>query len=164
MAATAILLGIDCRRSAGGHEPPATGDGRFQTLHAPKGYTAIVDYAHTPRRTCQCARHHPRLVRDGKGRIICVCGCGGDRDATKRPIMAHEAARRSDRTILTSDNPRTEDPEKILLDMEARPDDDLTARPSRLPTVVKPYAWHASSHSPATWCWWPARGTSHIRR
>ncbi len=63
------------------------------------------------------------LVR-GRGQIICVCGCGGDRDATKRPIMAHEAARRSDRTILTSDNPRTEDPDAILRDMEAGLTDD----------------------------------------
>lgn len=92
--------------------------GRFQTLASPRGYTAIVDYAHTPDALINVLSTVNEVL-DGKGRVITVCGCGGDRDKGKRPIMAAEAASRSDKVILTSDNPRTEDPEAILRDMEA---------------------------------------------
>ena len=123
IAATAILLGIDRDEVLVQLSQLHAADGRFQTLHAPKGFTAIVDYAHTPDALINVLDTIRDLVR-GKGQIIAVCGCGGDRDATKRPIMAHAAATRSDRTILTSDNPRTEDPEAILRDMEAGLTDD----------------------------------------
>ena len=91
--------------------------GRFQTLRSPRGYTAIVDYAHTPDALVNVL-DTIREVVGTTGHIITVCGCGGDRDAGKRPIMAHEAAVRSDRVVLTSDNPRTEDPDEILRQME----------------------------------------------
>ena len=91
--------------------------GRFQTLRSPRGYTAIVDYAHTPDALVNVL-DTIREVVGTTGHIITVCGCGGDRDAGKRPIMAREAAARSDRVILTSDNPRTEDPDEILRQME----------------------------------------------
>ena len=91
--------------------------GRFQTLRSPRGYTAIVDYAHTPDALVNVL-DTIREVVGAKGHIITVCGCGGDRDAGKRPIMAREAAVRSDRVVLTSDNPRTEDPDEILRQME----------------------------------------------
>ncbi|MDE6086722.1 MAG: UDP-N-acetylmuramoyl-L-alanyl-D-glutamate--2,6-diaminopimelate ligase, partial [Muribaculaceae bacterium] len=93
------------------------GAGRFQTFHSPvKGYTAIVDYAHTPDAVVNVltAIHD---VTGGKGQIITVVGAGGNRDKGKRPIMAAEAARLSDRVILTSDNPRFEEPGDILADM-----------------------------------------------
>ena len=118
IAATAMLLGIDRDAVLVKLSQLHAADGRFQTLHAPKGYTAIVDYAHTPDALINVLDTIRDLVR-GRGKIICVCGCGGDRDSTKRPIMAHEAAVRSECTILTSDNPRTEDPDDILSDMEA---------------------------------------------
>lgn len=91
--------------------------GRFETLRSPKGYTAIVDYAHTPDALTNVlnAIHE---VLDGSGRVITVVGCGGNRDRGKRPIMAKEAAKQSDRVILTSDNPRNEDPQEILSDMQ----------------------------------------------
>lgn len=92
--------------------------GRFQTMTSPRGYTAIVDYAHTPDALVNVLSTVNEVLA-GKGRVITVCGCGGDRDKGKRPIMAAEAANRSDKVILTSDNPRTEDPEAILRDMEA---------------------------------------------
>ena len=92
--------------------------GRFQTLRSPRGFIAVVDYAHTPDALVNVLEAIKEVLRS-RGRIITVCGCGGDRDAGKRPIMAHEAASRSDQVILTSDNPRTEDPEMILRDMEA---------------------------------------------
>lgn len=92
--------------------------GRFQTFRSPViGYTAIVDYAHTP----DAVKNVITTIREvigNTGRIITVVGAGGDRDKGKRPIMAREAARLSDRLILTSDNPRTEDPKAILADME----------------------------------------------
>ena len=103
--------------------------GRFQTLRSPRGYTAIIDYAHTPDALVNVLDTIREVVGTG-GHIITVCGCGGDRDSGKRPIMAREAAVRSDRVILTSDNPRTEDPEMILRDMEVGLPDD--ARPRTL--------------------------------
>ncbi len=123
IAATAMLLGIDRDEVLVQLSQLQPADGRFQTLHAPKGFTAIVDYAHTPDALINVLDTIRDLVR-GKGQIIAVCGCGGDRDATKRPIMAHAAAQRSDRTILTSDNPRSEDPDAILRDMETGLTDD----------------------------------------
>jgi UDP-N-acetylmuramoyl-L-alanyl-D-glutamate--2,6-diaminopimelate ligase len=92
--------------------------GRFQTIHSPNGYTAIVDYAHTPDALTNVlnAIHG---VSDGAGKVITVVGCGGNRDKGKRPVMAREAVRLSDRTVLTSDNPRFEDPQDILNDMLA---------------------------------------------
>ncbi|MDR1883146.1 MAG: UDP-N-acetylmuramoyl-L-alanyl-D-glutamate--2,6-diaminopimelate ligase [Prevotella sp.] len=90
--------------------------GRFETLRSPENYTAIVDYAHTPDALTNVleAIHE---VLEGKGRIITVVGCGGNRDKTKRPIMAREAVRLSDQVILTSDNPRFEEPQAIINDM-----------------------------------------------
>ncbi len=92
--------------------------GRFQTMQSPSGFTAIVDYAHTPDALVNVLD----TIRDivgAEGEIITVVGAGGDRDHGKRPMMAREAACRSDRLILTSDNPRTEQPDAIINDMKA---------------------------------------------
>ena len=90
--------------------------GRFQTLLSPKGYTAIVDYAHTPDAIINVLNSIKDVIGTS-GKIITVVGAGGNRDKGKRPIMAKEAALRSDKLILTSDNPRFEDPNDILNDM-----------------------------------------------
>jgi len=92
--------------------------GRLEPLHSPEGYTAIVDYAHTPDalENVLAAIHE---VLDGKGRVITVCGAGGNRDKGKRPLMAQEAVRQSDRVVITSDNPRFEKPQDIIDDMIA---------------------------------------------
>ncbi|MBQ9638369.1 MAG: UDP-N-acetylmuramoyl-L-alanyl-D-glutamate--2,6-diaminopimelate ligase [Bacteroidales bacterium] len=90
--------------------------GRFQHVDR-QGITAIVDYAHTPDALENVLRTINE-VQQSHQRLIVVVGCGGDRDPLKRPIMAHIAAQHSDRVILTSDNPRTEDPEVILDNME----------------------------------------------
>ena len=101
--------------------------GRFQAFHSPKGYTAIVDYAHTPDAVVNVLNAIREVV--GKdGEIITVVGAGGNRDKGKRPIMAREAAARSERLILTSDNPRFEEPEDILRDMEEGLDDEARTR------------------------------------
>lgn len=94
-------------------------EGRFDSvLHPAKGILGIVDYAHTPDALEQVLATIAKLKKRG-ARIITVVGCGGDRDKTKRPVMAQAAARLSDQLILTSDNPRTENPADILRDMEA---------------------------------------------
>ncbi|MDE6394275.1 MAG: UDP-N-acetylmuramoyl-L-alanyl-D-glutamate--2,6-diaminopimelate ligase, partial [Duncaniella sp.] len=101
--------------------------GRFQAFHSPKGFTAIVDYAHTPDAVVNVLQAI-REVIGPKGEIITVVGAGGNRDKGKRPIMAREAAARSQRVILTSDNPRFEEPEDILADMEAGLDEEARSR------------------------------------
>lgn len=92
--------------------------GRFESLRSPKGFTAIVDYAHTPDALVNVlnAIHG---VLEGRGKVITVVGAGGNRDKGKRPMMAKEAARQSDRVIITSDNPRMEEPQDIINDMLA---------------------------------------------
>lgn len=101
--------------------------GRFQAFHSPKGYTAIVDYAHTPDAVVNVL-NAIREVIGRQGEIITVVGAGGNRDKGKRPIMAREAAARSERLILTSDNPRFEEPEEILRDMEEGLDEEARTR------------------------------------
>lgn len=106
--------------------------GRFQTLRSPRGYVAVVDYAHTPDAVVNVLNAIREVVGD-KAQVITVVGAGGNRDHGKRPIMAAEAARLSDRLILTSDNPRFEDPRAILADMETGL--DASQRPRTL-TIV----------------------------
>lgn len=92
-------------------------EGRFDYMISSGMIIGIVDYAHTPD-ALENVLMTIRKLRKGHERIITVVGCGGDRDKTKRPIMAQTACDLSDRVILTSDNPRTEDPAQILIDME----------------------------------------------
>ena len=92
--------------------------GRFETVLAKDGTTAVVDFAHTPDALENIINTIDELRQSGQ-RLIVVCGCGGDRDKTKRPVMGGMAAKRADIAIFTSDNPRTEDPEQILREMEA---------------------------------------------
>ena len=93
-------------------------NGRLEPIRSPEGYTAIVDYAHTPD-ALENVLNAIREVLDGKGRVITVCGAGGNRDKGKRPLMAREAVKQSDRVIITSDNPRFEEPQDIINDMLA---------------------------------------------
>lgn len=90
--------------------------GRFEALHSPKGFTAIVDYAHTPDALTNVLSAI-REVQGSKGKVITVVGAGGNRDKGKRPLMAQEAVKGSDRVIITSDNPRFEEPQDIINDM-----------------------------------------------
>lgn len=92
--------------------------GRFQTISIPTGAAAIVDYAHTPD-ALESVLQTLKETMSGQGRILCVIGCGGDRDPSKRPIMGKIAAGLSHKAILTSDNPRSEDPVKIIEEMQA---------------------------------------------
>ena len=92
--------------------------GRLEPLYSPDGFTAIVDYAHTPD-ALENVLNAIHEVLNGKGSVITVCGAGGNRDKGKRPLMAQEAVRQSDRVIITSDNPRFEEPQAIIDDMLA---------------------------------------------
>lgn len=94
-------------------------NGRFEALRSPSGYTAIVDYAHTPDALENVLNAIHGVMEGKSGQIITVCGCGGNRDKGKRPLMAQEAVKQSDKVILTSDNPRNEEPADILKDMQA---------------------------------------------
>ncbi len=113
---TALSMGISCEDIIKGigniHGVP----GRIQNIKNDKGFNVIVDYAHTP----DGLENIISSVREfTHGRIITVFGCGGDRDRTKRPIMGEIVARLSDYAIVTSDNPRSEEPEEILKEIEA---------------------------------------------
>lgn len=92
--------------------------GRFDSMRSPSGYTAIVDYAHTPDALENVLNAIHEVLR-GRGKVITVVGAGGNRDKGKRPIMAQEATKQSDRVIITSDNPRFEEPMDIINDMLA---------------------------------------------
>ena len=116
--ATAVLLGeekMDVLVALSEMKPVS---GRFEALRSPDGYTAIVDYAHTPDALENVLRAIHGVL-EGRGRVITVCGAGGNRDKGKRPLMAQEAVKQSDLVILTSDNPRFEEPQAILDDMMA---------------------------------------------
>lgn len=124
---TAIQLGFNSEEVLVAMTKLVPVAGRFQTLMSPRGYTAIVDYAHTPDALVNVLSSIKEVIGN-KGNIITVVGAGGNRDKGKRPIMAREAAIRSNRVILTSDNPRNEDPEDILHDMEEGLDNDMKSK------------------------------------
>ena len=102
-------------------------NGRFEAIRSPKGFSAVIDYAHTPDALANVLTAIGEIVKD-KGQVITVCGAGGNRDKGKRPLMAQEAANRSDRVIITSDNPRFEEPQDIINDMLAGLDADQMAK------------------------------------
>lgn len=114
---TAILLGLTKEETLKGISQLNSAEGRFDCITTSKGTKAIIDYAHTPDALINVI-NTINEIREGFGKLITVVGCGGDRDKTKRPIMAKIAAENSDTIILTSDNPRTEDPDEILRQMQ----------------------------------------------
>lgn len=113
-----VLLGFDKTEVLTVLSKLGSVDGRFQCLRSKSGKTAIVDYAHTPD-AIENVLNTIKNVTDGNHQIITVTGAGGNRDKTKRPIMAAIATELSDKVILTSDNPRNERPEDIIADMKA---------------------------------------------
>ncbi len=115
---TAVMLGRDVREVLTVLSTLRSVSGRFEALHSPKGFTAIVDYAHTPDALVNVLGAIDEVLCK-KGNVITVCGAGGNRDKGKRPQMAYEAARLSDKVIITSDNPRFEEPQDIINDMLA---------------------------------------------
>ena len=116
--AAALELGKDAEETLRVLSTMKPVSGRFETIHSKDGISAVVDYAHTPDAIKNVLGTINEVLR-GRGKIITVVGAGGNRDKGKRPLMAVEAVRSSDRVILTSDNPRNEDPQDIINDMLA---------------------------------------------
>lgn len=112
---SAVLLGVEELEALRILSSMVSVSGRFETLRSPNGYTAIVDYAHTPDALNNVISTINEILQNGK--LITVVGCGGNRDKGKRPMMAREAVDGSWKAILTSDNPRDEEPQDILNDM-----------------------------------------------
>lgn len=115
--ATAVLLGQDPTEVLTCLSRVEPVDGRFNIIISPTNITAIVDYAHTPD-ALKNVLETINDIRSGESRLITVAGAGGNRDAAKRPVMGKIVAELSDQVILTSDNPRNEDPETILVQMK----------------------------------------------
>lgn len=116
--ATAIELGLDKLEVLTALSTLDAPDGRFQYIRTSSGITAVIDYAHTPD-ALKNVLDTIKDIRTGNEQVITLVGCGGDRDKTKRPDMARIAGELSDRVILTSDNPRSENPEEIINDMKS---------------------------------------------
>ena len=116
--ATAILLKQDITSVLTALSNLNSVEGRFQYVKSPNGVIGIIDYAHTPD-ALKNVLETVKEIRSGSEQVITLVGCGGDRDSAKRPIMAAIACEYSNKVILTSDNPRTEDPEEILNQMQA---------------------------------------------
>lgn len=134
----ARLLGADCDETLQALSTLTPVNGRFDTLHSPDGITAIVDYAHTPD-ALRNVMDTVNELRSGAGRLIVVVGCGGDRDRTKRPRMASVVSELSDISIVTSDNPRTEDPRAIIAEIlpGIRSGAEYFADPDRRSAILK---------------------------
>ncbi len=115
-ATTARALGVETRAIADGLAALASVKGRFERIDAGQPFTVLVDYAHTPDGLEQVLSAARELAA---GRVIVVFGCGGDRDRSKRPLMGAAASRLADLAVLTSDNPRSEDPERIIAEVAA---------------------------------------------
>lgn len=118
--ATATALGIEAEVAAEGLAQAAAPPGRFEPVDEGQDFSVLVDYAHTPDSLENVLRAARRL---GEGRVISVFGAGGDRDRGKRPLMGRAGAELSDLAIVTSDNPRSEDPEAIVAEVLAGIDD-----------------------------------------
>jgi UDP-N-acetylmuramoyl-L-alanyl-D-glutamate--2,6-diaminopimelate ligase len=138
--ATVVELGVpldDAVRALAVQPGPP---GRMQVVPVNRPYTVVVDYAHSPDALEQVLR---TLRADATGRIVTVFGCGGDRDRAKRPVMGRIAAELSDQVIVTSENPRTEDPARIIADILAgatRHADRVRAVPDRTEAIAQAMA------------------------
>jgi len=113
----AVCLGTDPNETLVALSKLGSAPGRLENIYGPKDLAVVIDYAHTPDALENALLTLRAIARDRQ--LICLFGCGGDRDKTKRPEMAQVAERLADRIVLTSDNPRTEDPEAIVADVKA---------------------------------------------
>jgi UDP-N-acetylmuramoyl-L-alanyl-D-glutamate--2,6-diaminopimelate ligase len=138
-------LGVPVQAAAEALADAQRAPGRFEPVEAGQPFAVIVDYAHTPDSLANVLRAARRLTQ---GRLVCVFGCGGDRDRDKRPKMGEIAARLADRCVVTSDNPRSEDPEAIIADILAgipgygngNGRDDIAVEPDRRAAIAQALA------------------------
>lgn len=115
--ATAVLLGEDPEQVLTLLSNLSSAEGRFDYIESPSHVIAVIDYAHTPDALKNVLKTLNDIRQHNEEKLITVVGCGGDRDTTKRPVMAKIACQMSDQLIITSDNPRTEDPDAIIRQM-----------------------------------------------
>jgi UDP-N-acetylmuramoyl-L-alanyl-D-glutamate--2,6-diaminopimelate ligase len=132
--AAARLLGIDDETAARGLEAVRGVPGRFESVDEGQPFEVIVDYSHTPDSLENVLRAARELA---SSRLVCVFGCGGDRDRGKRPIMGEIATRLADRVIVTSDNPRSEEPEAIIAEIVAGTGPDAGVEPDRRAAIAR---------------------------
>ncbi|MGH9008684.1 MAG: UDP-N-acetylmuramoyl-L-alanyl-D-glutamate--2,6-diaminopimelate ligase, partial [Acidimicrobiia bacterium] len=130
-AATALAAGLDVDSVAAGLSAPVIVPGRMERIEAGQPFPVLVDYAHTPDGLEQVLRAARPLVDESNGRLVVVFGCGGDRDRAKRPAMGKAAAALADVLVVTSDNPRSEDPAAII-------DEVVAGVPSGVHPIVEP--------------------------
>jgi len=138
--AVGVALNLPDETIRRGIEQTGSVKGRFETVISPTGWTAVIDYAHTPDALDKCLRTiHEVLPGQQRGKIITVFGAGGDRDTAKRPMMGAVAVSLSDQCIVTSDNPRTENPDKIIEDILAGAKDKkkVSIQPDRHKAIVE---------------------------
>ena len=141
--AAAVILEIPLDEAAAALRLSAGVKGRVEVVPTPEDFTIVIDYAHTP----DALEKVLRTMREvSEGRVVALFGCGGDRDGTKRPIMGRIAAENADFVVVTSDNPRTEEPEAIIADI-------LAGIPDGAPKTVIPdrreaIAWAIDHHEP----------------
>jgi UDP-N-acetylmuramoyl-L-alanyl-D-glutamate--2,6-diaminopimelate ligase len=128
------LLGIDDDAIARGLEAVRGVPGRFESIEEGQPFAVIVDYAHTPDALANVLRTARELVADG-GRLFCVFGCGGDRDRDKRPQMGRIASQLADVPVVTSDNPRSEEPLAIIDEIRAGVAGDAEVEPDRAAAI-----------------------------
>jgi UDP-N-acetylmuramoyl-L-alanyl-D-glutamate--2,6-diaminopimelate ligase len=130
-------LGVPLEVAARGIETAGTVPGRFQPVDGGQDFAVLVDYAHTPDSLENVLRSARQLT---DGRLHVVFGCGGDRDRGKRPMMGEIAARLADRVIVTSDNPRSEDPEAIIREILAGAGNGVEHVPDRRRAIASAIA------------------------
>jgi len=141
-ATAAEALGVSPRVVAAGLGSAPPIPGRWETIATGAGFSVVVDYAHTPDGLTHVLDAARRAV-DGSGRVAVVFGCGGDRDRIKRPVMAEVATRLADLALLTSDNPRHEDPQAIIAEASvgARGRENLVVEPDRHAAIDRAVGW-----------------------
>jgi UDP-N-acetylmuramoyl-L-alanyl-D-glutamate--2,6-diaminopimelate ligase len=132
--AAARLLGIDDAAIARGLESVRGVPGRFESVDEGQPFDVVVDYSHKPHALESVLRTARELAT---GRVICVFGCGGDRDRGKRPVMGRVASERADVVIVTSDNPRSEDPDAIIDEILSGVTGDVEVEPDRRQAIAR---------------------------
>jgi UDP-N-acetylmuramoyl-L-alanyl-D-glutamate--2,6-diaminopimelate ligase len=132
--ALARLVGVDDAAIARGVAHLAGVPGRFEAVDEGQPFTVLVDYAHTPRALAAVLEEARHLAT---GRLRCVFGCGGERDRAKRPLMGEVASRLADDVVVTSDNPRSEDPDSIIAEVVAGADRPVEVEPDRAAAIAR---------------------------
>ncbi len=135
--AAARLLGLEEHAVRTGLEAVESVPGRFELVEEGQPFLVVVDYSHKPDALASALRAARELAR---GRVVCVFGCGGDRDREKRPLMGKIAAELADVAIATSDNPRSEDPDAILAEVVAGARGELDVEPDRREAIERAVA------------------------